>query len=31
MLGVVEQDLRTAYAIPNKQERQDAVDAVKPR
>src|ERR1700726_2457554 len=29
MLGVVEQDLRKAYAIPAKHERQDAVAAVK--
>src|SRR5215470_16492314 len=27
MLGVVEQDLRKAYAIPDKMERHDAVDA----
>ena len=29
MLGVVEKDLRAAYAIPAKHERQDAVSAVK--
>jgi len=29
MLGVVEQDLRAAYAIPQKQERHKAVDAAK--
>ncbi|MGH8734702.1 MAG: polyribonucleotide nucleotidyltransferase, partial [Burkholderiales bacterium] len=29
MLGIVEQDLRKAYAIPRKAERQDAVAAVK--
>ena len=29
MLGLVEQDLRAAYAIPAKQERQDAVAAAK--
>jgi polyribonucleotide nucleotidyltransferase len=29
MLGIVEQDLRTAYSIPRKHERQDAVAAVK--
>jgi polyribonucleotide nucleotidyltransferase len=29
MLGVVEQDLRSAYSIPRKTERQDAVAAVK--
>ena len=29
MLGIVEKDLRAAYAIPAKQERHDAVDAVK--
>ena len=29
MLGIVEQDLRKAYAIPAKHERQDAVAAVK--
>ncbi len=29
MLGLVEQDLRKAYAIPRKAERQDAVAAVK--
>ncbi len=29
MLGLVEQDLRAAYAIPGKQERYDAVGAVK--
>ena len=29
MLGVVEQDLRKAYAIPAKAERHDAVDAAK--
>ena len=29
MLGLVEQDLRAAYAIPDKQERHDAVDAAK--
>src|SRR5438270_2539333 len=29
MLGVVEKDLRKAYAIPRKAERQDAVAAVK--
>src|SRR6187402_2380274 len=31
MLGLVEQDLRKAYAIPRKAERQDAVAAVKKR
>ena len=31
MLGIVEQDLRKAYAIPAKHERQDAVGAVKKR
>jgi polyribonucleotide nucleotidyltransferase len=31
MLGIVEQDLRKAYAIPRKSERQDAVSAVKKR
>jgi polyribonucleotide nucleotidyltransferase len=31
MLGIVEQDLRTAYAIPRKAERQNAVAAVKKR
>src|SRR5215207_9474485 len=31
MLGIVEQDLRKAYAIPRKAERQDAVAAVKKR
>ena len=29
MLGLAEKDLRAAYAIPHKQERQNAVDAVK--
>src|SRR3954453_7621376 len=29
MLGIVEKDLRAAYAIPRKHERQDAVAAVK--
>ncbi|MEA2988430.1 MAG: polyribonucleotide nucleotidyltransferase, partial [Alphaproteobacteria bacterium] len=29
MLGIVEQDLRKAYAIPRKAERQDAVAAIK--
>ena len=29
MLGIVEQDLRKAYSIPKKHERQDAVAAVK--
>ncbi|MEZ5785373.1 MAG: polyribonucleotide nucleotidyltransferase [Xanthobacteraceae bacterium] len=29
MLGVIEQDLRAAYAIPQKQERYKAVDAAK--
>ena len=29
MLGIVEKDLRKAYAIPAKHERQDAVAAVK--
>src|SRR6201989_453302 len=29
MLGLIEQDLRTAYAIPSKQERHNAVDAAK--
>ena len=29
MLGLVEQDLRAAYAIPGKMERHDAVDAAK--
>ncbi len=29
MLGVVEQDLRKAYAIPDKMQRHDAVDAAK--
>src|SRR5258705_266141 len=29
MLGIVEKDLRKAYAIPRKAERQDAVSAVK--
>jgi polyribonucleotide nucleotidyltransferase len=29
MLGIVEADLRKAYAIPRKAERQDAVSAVK--
>ena len=29
MLGLVEQDLRAAYAIPRKTERHDAVDAAK--
>src|SRR5438477_2297619 len=29
MLGLVEQDLRAAYAVPNKQERHKAVDAAK--
>ena len=31
MLGIVEQDLRKAYSIPRKHERQDAVAAVKKR
>jgi polyribonucleotide nucleotidyltransferase len=31
MLGIVEKDLRAAYAIPRKAERQDAVAAVKKR
>jgi polyribonucleotide nucleotidyltransferase len=31
LLGLVEQDLRKAYAIPRKAERQDAVAAVKKR
>jgi len=31
MLGLIEQDLRAAYAIPGKQERHAAVDAAKAR
>lgn len=31
MLGIVEQELRTAYAIPIKQERHAAIDAAKAR
>jgi polyribonucleotide nucleotidyltransferase len=31
MLGLIEQELRAAYAIPNKMERHKAVDAVKAR
>src|SRR6059058_745124 len=29
MLGLIEQDLRAAYAIPNKQERHNAIDRAK--